>query len=333
MTRPVAAQVVVVVGASSGIGRETALQLGARGASVVLAARGREALEAVADEVQRLGGQPEVVPTDIADRRQSQALAQRAIDRFGRIDTWANVAAVSLYATVEQSEPEEIEQVIRVDLLGQIHGVKAVLPHLKRQGYGTIINVGSALSERAVPLQAAYSAAKHGLKGFTDALRLELEREESPISVVLIEPSSIDTPLFDHARSRLGRKPKPIPPVYQPSAVAEAILSAAEQPRRTIVVGGSGKLLLLADRVDPRLVDHMLVGDQAARTQVTDEPDDGLDNLFAPVPGPGSTTGRFGHGAKPTSLYTRFVELRPIPLKAMLMALVASVAIWRVARS
>jgi NAD(P)-dependent dehydrogenase (short-subunit alcohol dehydrogenase family) len=335
VTRPLGDQVVVITGASSGIGRETALQLAARGASVVLAARNQEALEEVARQVERIGGRAEAVPTDVASWPQVQALAERAVERFGRIDTLANVAAVSLYATVEQATPEEIEQVIRVDLLGQIHGVKAVLSHMRRQGSGTIINVGSALSERAVPLQAAYSAAKHGLKGFTEALRLELDREQSGISVVLIEPSSVNTPLFDHARSKVGRKPMPIPPIYEPSVVAEAIVSAAERPTRKIVVGGSGKLLVLAERVDPRLLDlYMLFGDRMVKSQLTEEPPSERDNLFAPVEGRGSTTGRFGDRSKSTSVYTRLFELRPVPMKAVLLALLAgSLALWRVARS
>jgi short-subunit dehydrogenase len=244
-----------------------------------------------------------------------------------------NVAAVSLYATVEQATPEEIEQVIRVDLLGQIHGMKAVLPHLRRQGSGTIINVGSALSERAVPLQAAYSAAKHGVKGFTEALRLELERERSGISVVLIEPSSTNTPLFDHARSKMGRKPMPIPPIYEPSVVAEAIVSAADRPTRKIVVGGSGKLLVLAERVDPRLLDlYMLLGDRMVKNQLTDEPAPARDNLFEPVPGLGSTTGAFGSRSKSSSLYTRFFEHRPIPVKAMILAVLGGSMLWRLVR-
>jgi short-subunit dehydrogenase len=332
VTPPLEDQVVVIVGASSGIGRETALQMASRGASVVIAARGREALDAVAEEIERGGGRVAVIPTDVVDWGSVQALASDTVDRFGHIDTWVNAAAVSLYATVEHAEVEEIAQVIRVDLLGPIHGVKAVLPYLRWQRSGTIINVGSVLSERAVPLQAAYVAAKHGLKGFTDALRLELERDDSGISVVLIEPSSINTPFFEHARSKLGRQPMPIPPVYEPSAVAEAIVAAAERPRRTIVVGGSGKLLALAERVDPRLTDlYMLLGDNMAKSQVTDQPDDRVDNLFEPVPGRGSTRGRFGDGSRSSSLYTRLFELRPVPVKAIVLGGLAA-SVWLLAR-
>jgi short-subunit dehydrogenase len=285
---------------------------GQRGASVVLAARNEAALRDVARQVERLGGAAEVVVTDVAEWPQVERLAQRASDRFGRVDTWVNNAAVSAYATVEESTVEEIDRLLQVNLHGQIYGMKAALPHLARQGHGTIINVASALAERAVPLQAAYCAAKHGIKGFTEALRLELTRDHPGITLTLIEPSSINTPLFTHARSRLGVKPQPIPPVYEPRVVAEAILFAAEHPRRTIVAGGSGKMLVLAQKLSPALVDwYLLQNDRGFEQQRGDQPDDGQDNLFAPMNGQGSVTGDFGQRSKATSLYTRHLELHP----------------------
>ena len=312
MPRPVSSQVVVITGASSGIGRETAVMLGQQGASVVLAARNEAALREVAMEIERLGGAAEVVVTDVAEWPQVERLAQRATDRFGRIDTWVNNAAVSAYATVEEMTVEEIDRILQVNLHGQLYGMKAALPHLTRQGQGTIINVASALAERAAPLQAAYCAAKHGIKGFTEALRMELARDHPGITVTLIEPSSINTPLFRHARSKLGVKPQPIPPVYEPRVVAETILFAAEHPRRTIVAGGSGKLLVMAERLSPALVDwYMLQDERGFKQQRTDQPDDGQDNLFAPLDGPGSATGEFGQRSKATSLYTRHLELHP----------------------
>ena len=328
MPRPISNQVVVITGASSGIGRETAIMFGQRGASVVLAARSEAALREVAREIERLGGAAEVVVTDVAEWPHVERLAQRASDRFGRIDTWINNAAVSTYATVEESTVAEIDRVVQVNLRGQIYGMKAALPHLARQGHGTIINVASALAERGVPLQAAYCAAKHGIKGFTEALRLELARDHPDITVTLIEPSSINTPLFTHARSKLGVKPQPIPPVYEPRVVAEAILFAAEHPRRTIVAGGSGKMLVVAQKLSPSLVDwYLLQNERGFRQQRSDRPDDGQDNLFAPLDGPGSATGEFGQRSKATSLYTRHLELHPqrqrILNAAMLAGLVA----------
>jgi short-subunit dehydrogenase len=209
-------------------------------------------------------------------------------------------------------EVEEIERIIQVNLLGPIYGVKAALPHLRQQRQGTIINVGSVEAERAVPLQSPYVAAKFGLKGFTDTLRMELEHEQSGITVTLVLPSSMNTPLFAHARSKLGVQPQPIPPVYEPQAVAEAIAFAAEHPRRDIVVGGAGKLLTMVERINPELADwYMVSRGRMFKQQRTDKPDDGRDNLFAPFAGTGSTEGEFGQSSQAQSLYTRHVDLHP----------------------
>ncbi len=314
-------QVVVIAGASSGIGRETAVQFGQQGASVVLAARNASALREVAGEVVRGGGDAHVVVTDLSDWEQVDRLAQEAVARFGGIDTWVNLAAIAGYATVEQMSVEEIERQVRVNLMSQIYGMKAVIPHMKRERQGTIINVSSVMGVRSVPLQAAYCAAKHGVKGFTESLRLELEHEKTGINVTLILPSSINTPLFAHARSKLGVKPMPIPPVYEPRVVAEAILFAAEHPRREIVVGGAGKMLTLMERLSPSLVDRsMLARGLIFRLQMTDQPDDGEDNFFAPLDGSASVTGEFGQGSKSTSLYTRHLEQYPRRKRALLAA-------------
>jgi short-subunit dehydrogenase len=326
--RPLSEQVVVVTGASQGIGRETALQLASRGASVVVAARNEEALTELARQVERIGGQAEAVVTDVADADQVERLAERAVERFGRIDTWVNNAAVSVYASVEQLEPDEMERLVRVNLLGTMYGARAAIPRLRSAGGGTIINVGSALSDRAIPLQSAYVASKHGIAGFSEALRLELAHEETAIDVVLIMPSSMNTPLFGFARSKMGVQPMPVPPVYEPGVVAEAICHAAEHGGREVVVGGWGKLLTIAQWLSPSLLDrYMLQGARAWRQQLTNRPDDARDNLFEPSTGPGSTTGQFGEGSKSTSLFTTHLELHPqrkrIVVGAFLIGLVA----------
>ena len=302
----------VITGASSGIGRATAVLLGERGASIVLAARNGEALDAAAMEVERAGGKAQAVVTDVAEWDQVQALAAAAVERFGRIDTWVNNAAISAYGTVEQMEVEETLRIVQVNLMGQIHGMKAALTQMRKQGGGTIVNVASALAERAVPLQAAYCAAKHGVKGFTEALRLELQSEDIPIDVVLVMPSSINTPLFKHARSKIGVKPMPIPPVYEPRVVAEAIAQVAEKPVRQVVVGGAGKAMVTGQRLSPTLLDrYMTWRRQMITQQMTQEPDDGVDNFDRPLPGRGSAEGDFGEKSKTTSLYTRYLEMSP----------------------
>jgi short-subunit dehydrogenase len=311
MARPIAGQVVVLTGASSGIGRETAREFARHGANLVLAARNEPALTSLAREVERLGGAALVVPTDVSDFAQVKDLASRAAQRFGRIDTWINNASVSTYGTVEQMDVAEIRRVIDVNLMGEIHGMKAALPHLRQTG-GTIINVASTLGKRAVALQAAYCAAKHGVVAFGEALRQELRHEGIPVHVVDVLPSSINTPLFEHARSKLDRLPRPIPPVYEPRVVAETIVSVARRPVRQVFAGGAGRLLEIGQRISPALVDWYLSGPgRIVPTQHSDEPDDGQDNLDEPSRGLGESTGRFGAGSKSTSLYTRWLGLHP----------------------
>ena len=328
---PLDQQVVVITGASQGIGRETALLFGRRGALVVAAARNEEALRTLADEIERSGGRAESVTIDVSDFPEVERLADRAIERFGRIDTWINNAAVSAYARVTDLSREELDRIVRVNLLGQMYGSKIAAERMTTAGGGAIINVGSALSERAVPLQSAYVATKHGIAGFTEALRLELLESAPAIDVVLILPSSINTPLFNFARSKLGLMPMPVPPVYEPRVVAEAIAHAAEHGGREIVVGGWGKLLILGQRLSSTLLDrYMVQGRRMVKQQQTDRRDDPRDNLFEPSTGPGSTRGDFGAGAKPVSLYTRELELHPIRKRLIAgLAIVAALTLVR----
>ncbi len=311
MPRPLNEQVIVITGASSGIGRETALQFGRKGSVVILAARNVTGLEAVAGEIQKEGGTAYIVPTDVSSWEQVEQLAQQAVTYGEYIDTWVNCAAVALYGKVPALEIDEIDQVVRVNLLGTIYGAKAALGVMKRQGYGTIINVGSTLSHRSVPLQSIYCASKHGVKGFTDSLRLELKHEKDDINVVLILPASINTPFFDHARSKMDVKPMPIPPVYPPSVVSDTIVHAAYHPHRDLYAGGASRIFSLMERISPALADQlMLVGGWAIKFQRTDHPNDGRDNLFAPMEEYGRVEGEFGHITKP-SLYTRYLGLMP----------------------
>ena len=310
--KPIHEQVVVVTGASSGIGREAAIMFAERGAVVVPIARSESSLDELALELKRVGGRVHPITADVTDWDAVQRAADEVAEEFGRIDTWVNNAAVSLYGPVEEVSCEEMQRVVDVILMGQIHGAKAAIPHLKRQGRGALINVASVLARRSVPLQAAYCAAKHGVKGFTESLRLELEHEKTGISVTLILPSSMNTPLFEHARSTLDRMPQPIPPIYEPGVAARAIVFAAEHRRREIVAGGAGKMLTVLERISPELADrYMLFRGQSFEQQKAHRPDVRDDNLDEPMRGTGRTTGKFGGRSKDRSLYTPLLEQHP----------------------
>lgn len=312
MPRPVNEQVVVITGASSGIGRLTALRFGAQGASVVLNSRNVEALRTVAREIEQAGGTALVAPADVAQWDEVRRLAETAVDRFGRIDTWVNGAALYLAGRVEDMDVAAAERLLQVNLLGQIYGMKAVLPHMIQQGGGTIINISSVNGVRSFPLLAAYSASKYAVTGFTEALRMELKRDHPNINVTTILPMSINTPFFAHGRSLLGTLPHPLPPIYEPEPVAEAIVFAAAHPRRDIYIG-PGRLLAMAQGVAPGLLDRaFLFRNLGFRLQKTDQPDDGRDNFDAPLPAETeTTTGQWDNESLKTSWFTRALELHP----------------------
>src|SRR5215217_2553253 len=309
--KPVGEQVVALMGASSGIGRETALRFARNGARVVVSARGEEGLDSLVAEIRRGGGEAIAVPADTSEFEQAKAVADRAVEEYGRLDTWVHLAAVGLFATFEQTTPEEFERVIAVNLMGQVYGAMAALPHIKREGGGALIHVSSMGAKRSIPLQSAYCASKHGIDGFLEALRVELRREGFPVSVTQVMPATINTPLFDKARTKLGVKPVAPPPIYQPGIVSEAILHAAENPARDLVVGGAAKAVILSQALSPRLVD-VLLRVRGFEVHYTGEPktEDASDNLFEPIDGYNTVEGSFRDRARPRSLYN-WLELHP----------------------
>ena len=253
--KPVEEQVVVLMGASSGIGRGTALRFAERGARVVVSARSEEGLNSLVEEVRGKGGQATAIPAEVTEFEQVKMVADRAVEEYGRLDTWVHLAAVLLVASFEETTPEEFARVIDVNLMGQVYGAMAALPHIKREGGGALIHVSSMGAKRSIPLQSAYCASKHGIDGFLESLRVELQREKLPISVTQVMPATINTPFFDKARTKLGVKPVAPPPIYQPSIVSEAILHAAENPARDLVIGGTAKAVILSQAVSPWLLD------------------------------------------------------------------------------
>jgi NAD(P)-dependent dehydrogenase (short-subunit alcohol dehydrogenase family) len=302
--KPINQQVVAIVGASSGIGREAALRFAQRGAKVMVAARSEPGLKSLVEEIQSFGGEAAYVIADVSDFEQVKAIADKTVALYGRLDTWVHAAATGVLAPFEKITPEEFQRVIDVTLMGQVHGAMAALPHLKQEGRGALIHISSVEGVRALPLQSPYSAAKHGVEGFLEALRVELQHEKLPISVTSIKPSVINTPYYNKVRTKLGVKPTGIPPYYQPSIVVDAILYTAEHPTRDFIAGDVGRILDVLQRVSPELVDSILavIGIPGQRTN---EPksEDAPDNLFAPaIPEYDRVKGDFDHLVIPTFL-------------------------------
>ena len=254
--KPLSDQVAVVTGASSGIGLATARVLAERGAKVVLAARNNEALERAAGEIRDRGGDAFHVAVDVARREDLERLASETVARHGGFDTWVNNAGQTIYGPMSEVSEEDHRRLFDINFWGLVNGSLVAAEHLRTRG-GAIVNLGSLASDLAFPMQGMYSASKHAIKGFTDALRMELEAEGAPISLTLIKPASINTPLPEHARNYMDREPKLPPPVYSPMDVAEAIAFAAEHGGRDYYIGGAAKLLSQTMKVAPGAVDWM----------------------------------------------------------------------------
>lgn len=320
--KPLPEQVVVVLGASSGIGRESALRLAARGARVVVAARGEPGLQSLVREITAAGGRATYVVCDAVDPAQVRAVADAAVATYGRIDTWVNVAGVIAHSPFDETEPEQFRRLMEINYLGQVHGARAALPELRAAGGGALVFVTSAESAVAMPGHSAYAASKHAVEGLVSALRRELLAESVPISVTSVRPSSTNTPIFSNAAHGGDVDPEAPPPIYPVSVAADCVVHAAEHPRRVLWAGGSGRAAALLQAVAPRLLDEIVVRMQPLQRSSGDEGDAGT--LSAPNKGETDAAGGLGNRERSFSLYT-WLQLRPGVTAALGIGGVASV--------
>jgi short-subunit dehydrogenase len=310
-------QVIVLTGATSGIGLATARLAAQRGARLALAARNEESLRQLAEEIAETGGEALWVVADVADEAAVRRLADETIKHYGGFDTWVNNAGVSIYGTIEEVSMDDQRRLFDTNVWGLVHGSRIAAEHFRRHG-GALINVGSILSDRALPLQGTYSASKHAVKGFTDALRMELERDCAPISVTLIKPSTIDTPYRRHAKNYMDVEPKNPPPVYHPHLVAEAILHAAENPVRDVIVGGGGKAISSVGSAAPRLMDWLMEWTMFDGQRTERPATHNAESLYWSNDGSLEERGGYRGHVSRTSLYTQIARH---PVAAMATAL------------
>lgn len=303
MAREYEGKVVVVTGASAGVGRAIVRAFAAAGAHVGLIARGRDGLEGARKEVEAAGGRALVLPLDVADAAAVDRAAEEVERTLGPIDVWVNNAMVSVFAPIIETTPEEFRRVTEVTYLGYVHGTLAALERMRMRNRGVIVQIGSALAYRAIPLQAAYCAAKHAINGFTESLRSELLHDKSNIHVTEVHLPAVNTPQFSWSRAKLPFEPQPVPPIFQPEMVADAVLYAARHRRREIWLGWPTVKAITGDKIMPGYIDHYLAknGYDSQQTDVP-IPEGRRDNLYEPLPGDHGAHGRFDARAKPTSI-------------------------------
>ena len=324
------AQVVVITGASAGIGRAAAIAFARQGWRVALLARGIDGLEGARRDVEQAGGAALVVPTDVSDYAQVEAAAQRIESEWGAIDVWVNNAMATIFCPTIEIDPRDFEQATRVTYLGAVWGTLVALKRMKPRDQGTIIQVGSALAYRSIPLQAPYCGAKSALRGFTDSLRSELIHDKSQVHLTMVHLAAFNTPQFEWGRACMPKRPQPVPPIFQPEIAADAIMWSASHKRRELWVGFPVIKAIVGTKLLPGLGDKILAS-EAWEGQMTDEPlpEGRQDNLYAPVPGDHGAHGRFDDRAKPVSWHYRYTTHRAwvIALGAFIMLLLIAVLV------
>lgn len=321
-------RVIVITGASAGVGRATArLFAKSEGAAIALLARGTERLEAAKREIEELGGKAIVLPCDVADANAVEAAAERAESELGPIDVWVNVAMTSVFAFVTETTPEEFKRVTEVCYLGYVHGTLAALKRMRPRGRGHIIQVGSALAYRGIPLQAAYCASKHAIQGFMDSLRSELIHHKSRIVTTMVQMPALNTPQFGWCRNKMPHKAQPVPPIYQPEVAAEAIVFASKNCRREIYVGMSTVTAIVGNKLMPGLGDAYLAKNGIDGQQTDETRPEGVpDNLYEPPAGDPGAHGDFGGRARSFSLQLWLTMQRKPLFYAALAVCVAAIA-------
>lgn len=277
-------EVVVITGASAGVGRATAQEFARHGARVALLARGKAGLDGARSDVERLGGEALVILTDVADHDQVESAARQVERKWGAIDIWVNNAMCSVFSPVHEMQPDEYQRITNVTYLGSVYGTLAALRRMRPRNHGVIVQVGSALAYRSIPLQSGYCGAKHAIVGFLDSLRCELHHDKSNIKVCVVQMPALNTPQFDWVRTRLAHKPQPVPPIYQPEVAARAIYHAAHHPRREMWVGYPTFEAIVGQKFIPGLLDRYLGRTGYDSQQYDGAPDPTRrDNIFEPV--------------------------------------------------
>jgi short-subunit dehydrogenase len=309
-------ETVVVTGASAGLGRAIAHEFAKRGAKIALLARGQQGLDAAAAEVEGKGGKALPIPTDVADAKAVDAAAEKVEKEFGPVDIWVNNAMTTVFAPVKEMKPEEYKRATEVTYLGVVYGTLAALKRMLARDRGAIVQVGSALAYRSIPLQSAYCGAKHAIIGFTDSLRCELIHDNSHIRLTVVNMPALNTAQFDWVKNKLDKKPQPVPPIYEPEVGARAVYWAAHHNRREVYVGGSTVGAIVGNKIAPGMLDHYL-GRTGYQSQLTSEPDDPSrpNNLWEPVDAnqDHGTHGRFDNRSHATSLQL-WADLHRLPI-------------------